>query len=117
MPPRGRPRAVSSGSSSARNRGVAWLLGIGGAAFGLAMSQWPYAHACGFALYAYLVAVLALLLLGGWAAIATWKTRIATAHIIALLVVFWGIVLAAEQVLPRIGYAAESATWRCVDRS
>jgi hypothetical protein len=34
-------------------------------------------------------------------------------HVLSLILVFWGIVLAAEQVLPRIGYAAERATWRC----
>jgi hypothetical protein len=26
---------------------------------------------------------------------------------------FWGVVLAAEQVLPRVGYAAESQAWTC----
>jgi hypothetical protein len=35
------------------------------------------------------------------------------AHILALVILFWGIVLAAEQVLARIGYAAERASWRC----
>jgi hypothetical protein len=34
-------------------------------------------------------------------------------HVLSLMLVFWGIVLTAEQLLPRIGYAAESATWRC----
>jgi len=28
-------------------------------------------------------------------------------------VIFWSIVLAAEQILPRVGYAYETATWMC----
>jgi hypothetical protein len=31
----------------------------------------------------------------------------------SLILGFWGVVLAAEQVLPRIGYAEEEATWMC----
>jgi hypothetical protein len=113
LPPRGIPGTARPGGPTARDRGVAWLLVIGGAAFGVAMTQWPYAHTCGVGLYVYLTAVFAVMVVGGWGALAAWKTRIATAHIIALLVAFWGIVLAAEQVLPRIGYAEARATWRC----
>jgi hypothetical protein len=54
-----------------------------------------------------------LLLVAAWAAIAAWKLRVPAAHVLGLAVGFWGIVLAAEQVLPRVGYAAEVATWRC----
>ena len=82
-------------------------------ALGVALSQWPYAAACGWSLLGYLAAVLALLLTAGWAALAAWRLHVGIAHAAALVVFFWGIVLAAEQVLPRVGYAAESATWRC----
>ncbi|NIM48480.1 MAG: hypothetical protein GTN62_02200 [Gemmatimonadales bacterium] len=37
----------------------------------------------------------------------------AFAQIVSLIVVYWGIVLAAEQILPRIGYAKAEASWRC----
>jgi hypothetical protein len=50
---------------------------------------------------------------GAWVAVASWRLRSEVAHILALLIVLWGIVLAAEQVLPRIGYAAERASWHC----
>jgi hypothetical protein len=32
---------------------------------------------------------------------------------LSFILLFWGIVLAAEQLLPRIGYAAVTAGWRC----
>ena len=31
----------------------------------------------------------------------------------ALLLLAWGGVLVAREVLPRVGYAADAATWRC----
>jgi len=36
------------------------------------------------------------------------------AHVVSLGLIVWGLVLAAQQVLPRIGYAAASASWRCL---
>jgi hypothetical protein len=78
-----------------------------------AMTQWPYPHACDLPLLGYLGAVAAVLLAGGWIACGSWRLRSGAAHVVALVLVFWGIVLAAEQALPRIGYAAERASWRC----
>lgn len=78
-----------------------------------AMTQWPYPHACDLPLLGYLGAVAAVLLAGGWIACASWRLRSGAAHVVALVLVFWGIVLVAEQALPRIGYAAEAASWRC----
>jgi hypothetical protein len=43
----------------------------------------------------------------------SWKQRSAAAHVLALLIVLWGIALAAERVLPRTGYAAARASWGC----
>jgi hypothetical protein len=54
-----------------------------------------------------------VLLTAAWIAFASWKLRNGITHILALILYFWGIVLAAEQVLPRIGYAAGLASWRC----
>lgn len=80
---------------------------------GAAMTQWPYRTGCGWALGGYLGAVLAVTLAGGWSALVSWKARSGPAHVISLIVVFWGFVLAAEQSLPRVGYAAEQASWSC----
>jgi hypothetical protein len=90
-----------------------WLRAILAGALALALTQWPYAHECGRMLYLYLGAVAAVLLGGAWAGVWAWRLRSAAAHVLALVIVFWGIVLAAEQVLPRIGYAAAAAEWRC----
>ena len=57
--------------------------------------------------------IAAVLVSGGWASITAWRSHVALAHLSALIVFFWGIVLAAEQVLPRIGYAAIEASWMC----
>ena len=35
------------------------------------------------------------------------------AHSVSLVLVFWGIVLASEQILPRVGYARTEETWLC----
>jgi hypothetical protein len=90
-----------------------WLRAILAAGLAGAITQWPYAHDCGRWLYLYLGAIATVMIGGAWAGVWAWRLRSAAAHVLSLIVVFWGIVLAAEQVLPRIGYAAEAATWRC----
>lgn len=82
-------------------------------ALAVALPLWPYASDCGFPLLGYMVGVALLLVVGVWGAITAWKIRFGFAHLVALLLVYWGIVLAAEQVLPRIGYAAQAAAWSC----
>jgi hypothetical protein len=77
------------------------------------MTQWPYPHGCGVPLLAYLGATAMLMLAGTWVAVCSWRLRVGAAHILALALLFFGIALAAERVLPRVGYAAERATWRC----
>jgi hypothetical protein len=84
-----------------------------GGALGGVITQWPYPRACGWPLIGYLGAVATVMLAGGWIAVTSWKQRDPIVHLLSLILVFWGIVLAAEQVLPRIGYAAVGAGWRC----
>ncbi|MDH5234148.1 MAG: hypothetical protein OEW77_04250 [Gemmatimonadota bacterium] len=90
-----------------------WARVLLAAALALAVTSWPYARACGWRLDLYLAVVATVMIAGGWAAVITWRARNAPAHLLALLVVFWGIVLSAEQILPRIEYAASHASWRC----
>jgi len=90
-----------------------WTRVLLGVALAVAMTQWPYQHDCDLPLAAYLGAVGAVLLAGGWIAFEAWNVRSGPAHVVALILVFWGLVLAAEQALPRVGYAAEAASWRC----
>jgi hypothetical protein len=80
-------------------------------AVGVARADGPPTRGDHVALWArvLLVAVLA----AGWIACGAWRLRSGAAHVVALVLLFSGIVLAAEQTLPRIGYAAERASWRC----
>ena len=89
------------------------LLGV---SLGVAMTQWPYTHGCGAPLFGYMGAVAVVLLAGGWIAAVSWERRNGVVHILALVLVLWGIALTAERVLPRVGYAAEHAVWGCPAR-
>ena len=86
-------------------------------ALGVAIMFWPYSTKCGMGLFGYLAASIVVIVAGGWSAIWTWRHRSASGHILSLLLILWGALLAAQQVLPRIGYAkpdlAHPAGWAC----
>jgi hypothetical protein len=84
-----------------------------GLAIGIGMTQWPYTHGCGLRLGAYLVGVAAVLAAGVWSSISSWKGRLGLAHILSELLIIWGLVLGAREVLPRVGYAKTAASWLC----
>ena len=86
--------------------GLGLLLGIG-------MPLWPYDHVCGIKLFIYLGGVLTVVMAGVWSSLSSWKRRMGTAHLISQLLVIWGLVLTAEVLLPRMGYAKTPATWFC----
>jgi hypothetical protein len=92
---------------------VVWVSVGLGVALGIAMPFWPYPKACAWWLLLYLSAVAMVVVAGVWAARLTWVTRLGVAHMLALGVVFWGITLAADETLPRIGYAKTQAVWFC----
>jgi hypothetical protein len=84
---------------------------------GVAMLFWPYAARCGLGLAAYLGATAVVATAGVWSAVWTWRHRAGRGHVLALLLVIWGVVLAAAEVLPRSGYARPDAdhpaVWAC----
>lgn len=86
-------------------------------ALGVAVVFWPYGARCGVGLAAYLATTAVLTGAGVWSAVWTWRHRAAKGHTLALLIVLWGLMLAAVDVLPRTGYAVPSAlhpnTWTC----
>jgi len=88
-------------------------------ALGVGILFWPYGARCGVGLAAFLGAVAALIVGGVWSSIWTWRHRAARAHTLSLLLVLWGLVLAAIDVLPRAGYAIPTAehpaTWACTE--
>jgi hypothetical protein len=80
---------------------------------GVGILFWPYGTRCGFGLAGYLVAVTAVLGSGIWSALWTWRHRTGRAHTLSILLIVWGLVLGATEVLPRIGYAKQSLPWSC----
>lgn len=86
-------------------------------ALGVGILFWPYDARCGFGLAGYLAAVGVVAASGVWSAVWTWRHRSARGHTLSLLLILWGLVLGAMEVLPRIGYgkpdAMHPATWVC----
>lgn len=120
--PTPRPAGVTTGPRVAVGRPAAaappsvagvWGRVATGVVLAVALTQWPYRTNCGWPVLGYVAAVGVLLVVAAWAAVGTWRLRLAAAHVLALAIGFAGIVFAAERILPRVGYAAESATWRC----
>jgi hypothetical protein len=86
-------------------------------ALGVGILFWPYPTRCGAGLAGYLVAIGVVTAGGLWSSVWTWRHRTARAHVLSLLLVVWGIVLGAMEILPRAGYAkpdaARPAGWSC----
>ena len=80
---------------------------------GVAIMFWPYDNRCGAGLAGYLVAVAAVFGAGIWSAVWTWRHRAARAHTLSILLIGWGLLLGATEVLPRIGYAKQVLSWSC----
>src|SRR5262249_2819120 len=76
---------------------------------GAAMYIWTYPAQCGVGLAGYLAAVGVVIAGGLWASVWTWRHRAGKAHTLSLLVVMWGLILGATQILPRTGYAKPDA--------
>ncbi len=87
------------------------LLGV---LIAVGMLQWPYDHSCGFKLGFYLTGVAMVLVSAGWGSACSWKNRMPIAHSVSQILLLWGFILGAGQVLPRVGYTQDLATWRCV---
>ncbi|MFI5310462.1 MAG: hypothetical protein ACHQQ3_04475 [Gemmatimonadales bacterium] len=96
--------------------GVFARLGLA-VALGVGLAFWPYSARCGVGMVAYLAAVATLVTAGAWSSIWTWRHRTAKGHTLALLILLWGLVLGAVDVLPRVGYAkpgaGHPAYWMC----
>ncbi|MGQ0639732.1 MAG: hypothetical protein ACT4P6_03025 [Gemmatimonadaceae bacterium] len=86
-------------------------------ALGVGIVFWPYDTRCGVGLFGYLAATAMVSVTGLWSAMWTWRHRSARGHMLSLLLVAWGGVLAAREILPRVGYAnpteARPGIWFC----
>ena len=100
-----------------RARGRDWLstwfrVGLG-LVLGIGMLAWPYTHGCGLKLVFYLIGATTVSVAGVWSAISSWKRRLGFAHTLSIILVLWGLVLAAREVLPRVGYAKTDVPFFC----
>jgi hypothetical protein len=84
-------------------------------ALGTMMAWWPYSRTCGVPLLGYLGAVLAVIVGGSWAAASAWRHRTGLVHLLSLVLVLYGVMLGAAELLPRTGYAVDQANWVCED--
>lgn len=85
-------------------------------ALGVGMLFWPYEARCGLGLAAYLASVGVVIAAGVWTSVWTWRHRSSRAHVLSLLLILWGGVLGAIEILPRTGYAKPDparASWAC----
>jgi hypothetical protein len=107
---------LDAGQRSRSSLGVFARLGLV-VALGVGIIFWPYAARCGPGLALYLGAVVALVVGGSWSAVSSFRHHAARAHLLSLLIVLWGLVLAGMEVLPRVGYAIPTvghpAVWSC----
>jgi hypothetical protein len=102
------PRAIS-----AREWAGTWIRVGLGLLIGIGMTQWPYTHGCGLKLWFYLIGVAAVLAAGVWSSISSWRRHLRWAHLLSQGLVIWGLILAAREILPRVHYARDVATWLC----
>jgi hypothetical protein len=111
----GRPAAAPAATPVPARPSVAltWFWVVLGLALAVALPIWPYEKACGLGLIFFLGAVGITLIVGVLAALASWAHRRGFAHVLSLIVVGWSGVLAARELLPRMGYAKQSSAWMC----
>jgi hypothetical protein len=111
-----RPPAVAQASAPrVQRRAVAltWFWTSLAVALALALLVWPYDKSCGIRLAFFLGGAGMTGLVGLLGGVAAWANRRGLAHVLSLLVLAWAAVMAAREVLPRIGYAKQAATWSC----
>jgi len=109
--PLGRMRPIKAPMSTM----AVWSCVALGVLLGAALPQWPYAKDCGSWLLLYMAAAGIVVVAGIWAAHVSWRSRLGFAHVIAVCTIIWGLALAAQEVLPRVGYAKVRLAWRCHD--
>jgi len=111
-PPAAQRAAAPPARVAGRALGVWIRVGLT-AILAVALTQWPFAMACGVGLYGYLAAVGVVVGSSLWGAVSTWRQRLPKAHMLALLSLLGGLTLLALEVLPRIGYARHVQAWTC----
>lgn len=93
------------------------LLAAGAMSAAVSPLVWPFDFRCGADLGLYLGGIAAATLTAVWAARSSWRHRAGFAHTASLLLVLWGLSLAAWLALPRVGLGLPDAqritVWQC----
>ena len=103
----------AEGPAARGARFVTWIRVGLGLMLGVGMLVWPYSHVCGLKLIFYMLGASTVVVAGVWSGLSSWKRRMGLAHLLSLGLVLWGLALAAGVVLPRAGYANQTAVWFC----
>jgi hypothetical protein len=106
-------RPVPTAPPPKRFIALAWFWALLAILLAVALIVWPYDKSCGIRLIFFLGACLLALLAGAVGGITAWAHRQGLAFVLSLLVFLWAGIMAAREVLPRIGYARESLEWTC----
>lgn len=113
----GAPVASTRSDAPVRGQWVSWVKVSVAVAAAAGLMFWPWPARCGIPLVGFTAATGGVTLLGLWSAFGTWRHRLGLAHMASLLVMLWGAVLGAREVLPRIGYAVptleRAGQWTC----
>jgi hypothetical protein len=120
LPAKNAPTPAARAEAVAKQKGTS-TLGVMArlllaVALGVGMLFWPYDAKCGLGLAGYIAATGVVVGAGVWSSIWTWRHRSARGHILSLLLILWGGVLGAIEILPRVGYAKPDAArpgWSC----
>ena len=120
LPAKNAPTPAARAEAVAKQKGTS-TLGVMArlvlaVALGVGMLFWPYDARCGLGLAGYLAATGVVVGAGVWSSIWTWRHRSSRGHILSLLLILWGGVLGAIEILPRVGYAKPDAArpgWSC----
>ncbi len=120
LPAKNAPTPAARAEAVAKQKGTS-TLGVMArlvlaVALGIGMLFWPYDAKCGLGLAGYLAATGVVVGAGVWSSIWTWRHRSSRGHILSLLLILWGGVLGAIEILPRVGYAKPDTArpgWSC----
>ncbi len=100
------------GAASPPSATAVWIRVALATLVGLAMTQWPYSHACGLKLLFYMIGAGAVVAGSIWSLFGTWRRRMGLTHGLSIGLLVWGMSLLTSQVLPRVG-ASSTALWFC----
>jgi hypothetical protein len=111
-PAKGAPPAAKAAVAAQRESTRTWPAFVRLAlatALAVGILFWPYPSRCGVGLAGYLAAVSVVTVGGLWSSVWTWRHRTARAHVLSLVLVAYGLILGAMEILPRTGYAKADA--------